>query len=89
MGALQTAAFCSAMLSFIGILYCVMSRDWKVSSSIASQNSLNNLHVSEGLWLRCTEPQPGIIQCDNYDTTLFNVEGMFLQTFFRYNMYIE
>ncbi|XP_039249628.1 claudin-7-like [Styela clava] len=74
MGHGTTAGFGLAALSLVGIMYCIISNEWKRSSQLASQQSLKFLYLSEGLWMRCTVPTPGIMQCDNYSTALFDVE---------------
>lgn len=66
--------FAITILCFVGMLFCTLSTEWKVISPLDTQDSLQRLQYSEGLWLRCNEPVPGNIQCDNYGTTLFDVE---------------
>nr|XP_026692137.1 claudin-1-like isoform X1 [Ciona intestinalis] len=55
------------ILSTIGILYSLASKEWKRNSQNSSQNVNRGIYSYEGLWVRCTSPMPGQFQCDNYD----------------------
>lgn len=64
-----------AFMSTVGIIYTLASKEWKKNSQVASQQNAIGLNSYEGLWVRCTSPVPGTIQCDNYDDTFLALPG--------------
>uniref|UniRef100_H2Z188 Claudin n=1 Tax=Ciona savignyi TaxID=51511 RepID=H2Z188_CIOSA len=55
------------LISTVGILYALASKEWKRNSAASSQNVNRGINSYEGLWIRCTSPYPGQFQCDNFD----------------------
>lgn len=65
-----------SMLSLAGALFCTIYHEWKRNDLEASQGSLQNVYHAEGLWIRCVITIPGMMSCDYYDTTIFDVPSM-------------
>lgn len=71
----RTLGFVLILLATIGFLVTCVYREWRRNSVQSSQATFLNLYAVEGLWVRCTSPQPGQIQCDEYDTALIGIPG--------------
>ena len=64
-----------AVLATAGILYTVASKHWKQNSQASSQNIVGNIQSYQGLWVRCTSPEPGRFTCDEYDVSYLGLPG--------------
>ena len=69
MPAILYGAWAIGIIANLGTVFTTIFREWKRSSTAASQNNLQNVDNTEGLWLRCTTIM-GSTQCDRYDTSL-------------------
>lgn len=57
------------LIGTAGILYVLSSKQWKQNSQVSSQNHLQGIESYQGLWVRCTSPEPGTFLCDEYDVS--------------------
>ena len=64
-----------AVVATVGIIYTLASKEWKKNSQVASAQNTIGLNSYEGLWVRCTSPVPGTIQCDTYDDSFLALPG--------------
>lgn len=67
------------LVAAFGIMAAVIHREWKHNSPYDSQANLAYIHFTEGLWVRCVYPSPGIIQCDTYDSSLLGLSSKWEQ----------
>ncbi|XP_076800481.1 claudin-4-like isoform X3 [Clavelina lepadiformis] len=71
-------AYVGCFLSFLavtGIIFTTAFPEWKRNSVQSSQSNFIQVYSAEGLWLRCTSPQPGQYNCDMYDVAIIGLQA--------------
>ena len=75
MSGLLYGAWGLSIIADLGAVFATIFREWKRSSIPDTQNNLQGVYATEGLWIRCTSVGFGSIECDNYDTSILALPG--------------
>ncbi|XP_039249634.2 claudin-14-like [Styela clava] len=74
-GALHYLGCIIAVFAVFGTMVTLIHHEWKHTSDINSPGHLQSIHMDEGLWIRCTYPAPGLVQCDTFGKSMFTLPG--------------
>lgn len=64
-----------ALIAAVGIMVTTIHHEWKQTSNVNSPQHMQFLHLTEGIWMRCVYPTPGLSQCDYFGTSLMGLPG--------------